>query len=100
MQNPKFFHVEASIRFFKTILLLILACGVAQAQNFQATVVGQVADPAGAAVSGANVTITAQGTGRATTATTSGDGGFVIPQLPPGVYDQTESVRQKNKKPI
>ena len=87
MQHPNFFHAEYSVRFFKTILLLILACGVAQAQNFQATVVGQVVDPAGAAVAGAKVTITAQGTGRAATATTSGDGGFVIPQLPPGVYD-------------
>ena len=69
MQHPTFFHVEASVRFFKTILLLILACGVAQAQNFHATVVGQVVDPASAAVVGAKVTITAQGTGRAATAT-------------------------------
>ena len=60
MQHPTFFHVDAAVRIFKTILLLILACGVAQAQNFQATVVGHVVDANGAAVVGAKVTITAQ----------------------------------------
>ncbi|HEV2663395.1 MAG TPA: alginate lyase family protein [Blastocatellia bacterium] len=87
MQHPTFFHVEAAVRIFKTTLLLILACGVAQAQNFQATVVGHVVDANGAAVVGAKVIITAQGTSRIATATTSSDGGFTIPQLPPGVYD-------------
>src|SRR5262245_21640252 len=87
MQHPTFFHVEASLRFFRTILPLILACGIAQAQNFQATVVGQVVDVNGAVVVGAKVTITAQGTGRAATATTGSDGGYVIPQLPPGGYE-------------
>jgi hypothetical protein len=64
MQHPNFFHVEASVHFFKTILLLILACGAAQAQNFNATVVGQALDANGAAVVGAKVTITAPGAKR------------------------------------
>lgn len=71
----------------KTVCLLVLACAVARAQSFQATVVGQVTDANGAAVVNAQVTITAQSTGRTATATTSGDGGYVIPQLPPGAYE-------------
>jgi hypothetical protein len=68
-------------------LCVLLLVSSAQAQNFQATIVGQVTDAAGAAVAGAKVTITAQGTGRTATATTGTDGGFVIPQLPAGAYD-------------
>ncbi len=87
MQHHTSFHIKASVRFLKTILLLILACGVAQSQSFQATVVGQALDANGAVVVGAKVTITAQGTGRTATATTGSDGSYVIPQLPPGVYE-------------
>src|SRR6266545_769237 len=86
MNNPKNFS-SVFVRSLGAACLLAFVCSGAVAQSFQSTVVGQVADPAGAAVVGAKVTITAQGTGRAATATTSGDGGFVIPQLPPGVYD-------------
>jgi hypothetical protein len=74
-------------RFFLLTALCLLAATSAVAQNFQSTVVGQVTDPNGAAIVGALVTITAQSTGRTATATTSGDGGFTIPQLPPGVYE-------------
>lgn len=62
-------------------------CAPASAQTFKATVVGQVTDANGAAVPGATITITEQGTGRTQTATTTDDGSYTIPQLPPGRYD-------------
>jgi hypothetical protein len=67
-------------------LIVWTGCAV-YAQSFQSTLVGQVVDAAGASIVGAKVTITAQGTGRTATATTGSDGSYVIPQLPPGVYE-------------
>ncbi len=73
--------------FFLFVTLCALASVNAAAQNFQSTVVGQITDPNGATVANAVVTITDQATGRTATATTGSDGGFVIPQLPPGTYE-------------
>src|SRR3989442_2004970 len=89
MKNRTLFSpAQASIwALLNVVCLVVLACSAAQAQTFQSTVVGQVTDAAGAAIAGAKVTITAQGTGRTATATTGSDGGFVIPQLPPGRYE-------------
>ena len=48
---------------------------------------GDVTDPAGAAVVGAEVTATSKATALARTATTNGSGLFVLNQLAPGDYD-------------
>ncbi|MCI0661968.1 MAG: TonB-dependent receptor [Acidobacteria bacterium] len=70
------------------ILLTILICQKnSYGQSYQAAVVGQVTDTAGAVIPGAKVTIIDQGTGRTATATTGENGGFTIPQLPPGRYE-------------
>lgn len=69
------------------LLVIALMVAPAFAQTFKSTVVGQVTDSTGAVVPGATVTITEQGTGRTQTATTSDDGSYTIPQLPPGRYD-------------
>ena len=50
-------------------------------------VVGTVTDPSGAAVPGANVTITDVATNASRTATTNDAGRFHFPNLPPGKYD-------------
>jgi len=48
---------------------------------------GTVLDATGAAVPGANVTVTQSDTGRQTTVTTSGSGDYVFPSLPPARYN-------------
>ena len=56
------------------------------AQSFRATLVGRVSDPAGSSVAGANVTVTQNGTNFTRTATTNGDGEYVVHELQPGSY--------------
>src|SRR5438105_3763985 len=69
------------------LLLAMLVAAPALAQSFQATVVGQITDANGAALPGATVTVVEEGTGRTQKATTTADGSFAIPQLPPGRYE-------------
>jgi hypothetical protein len=52
-------------------------------------VLGQVIDPSGAGVPGANVELRDAGTGATRTATTNSEGQYVIPQVTPGVYSVT-----------
>ncbi|MGH9907609.1 MAG: TonB-dependent receptor domain-containing protein, partial [Pyrinomonadaceae bacterium] len=56
------------------------------AQSATATLSGTVTDPNQAAVVGAHVTVTNNGTGMKRDATTSGSGSFTVPLLPPGTY--------------
>jgi hypothetical protein len=58
------------------------------AQSFaqEATIVGTVTDPSGAAVPNVSISITANFTGLTRTLTTSGDGQYVAPDLPIGRY--------------
>jgi outer membrane receptor protein involved in Fe transport len=58
-------------------------------QAEQGTVTGVVTDPSGAVVAGATVTATNTATGFKRTATSSGNGSYFIPALPPAVYDIT-----------
>lgn len=50
------------------------------------TIEGQIADPQGAVVAGANITVTDVATGRTVTATTNEEGRFTVSALPPGNY--------------
>src|SRR5258707_647988 len=68
-----------------TALLLAMASGVA-AQEFRATVKGQVVDSSKASLPGATVTIRNQDTNEVATATTNTDGNYTIPFLRPGTY--------------
>src|SRR5215213_1820634 len=69
---------------------LILACASgASAQEFRATVKGQVADTSQAALPGATVTVQNQETNEVATATTNNEGAYTIPFLRPGVYTLT-----------
>jgi hypothetical protein len=68
-------------------LLLVLFASVSMlAQSFEATVVGTVTDPSGAAVVGATVTITEDASGLERTTTTNGDGSYSLLQLRPSTY--------------
>src|SRR5689334_21323277 len=69
---------------------LLLACAsTAIAQEFRATVKGQVADSSSAALPGATVTVQNQDTNEVATATTNSDGAYTIPFLRPGLYNLT-----------
>src|ERR1700680_1069081 len=50
------------------------------------TIAGTVLDPSGAAVVGAKVMATAQATGLTRQTTSAGDGGYIFPLLPVGIY--------------
>jgi hypothetical protein len=71
-----------------TALLLAVASGVA-AQEFRATIKGQVVDSSQAALPGATVTVRNQETNEVATATTNQQGSYTIPFLRPGLYALT-----------
>jgi Carboxypeptidase regulatory-like domain len=67
---------------------LFVPSSVANAQQAGATVHGTVADPTGAVIPGATVTLT-PATGKAIMGTTQGDGTYTLPNVPPGLYSET-----------
>ena len=75
------------------LVLLVIAVLLAQvggplalAQSASATLSGTVADEKGDVVTDASVTVSNPATGLQRQVTTSGDGAFAVPQLPPGTY--------------
>jgi len=70
------------------VLVLCAADGVA-AQEFRATVKGQVTDPSHAAVPGATVTVQNQDTNETASAVTNAEGAYTVPFLRPGLYTLT-----------
>ncbi|HEX8136827.1 MAG TPA: TonB-dependent receptor [Pyrinomonadaceae bacterium] len=69
------------------VLLLLAALAVPSlAQSNKGTIVGTVADPNGALVSGARVTVINTGTGDTREAVSGDDGTFTVPNLDPGKY--------------
>jgi hypothetical protein len=71
-----------------TALLLAMA-GSAAAQEFRATIRGQVVDSSKASLPGATVTARNQETNEVATATTNTEGNYTIPFLRPGLYSVT-----------
>src|SRR6266436_4745310 len=84
----------------RSIWLLLAVCVCVSfplaAQKTTGTIAGVVTDPAGAVVSGADVTVTNTATGETRTAKTSAQGDYAITELPAGAYDVT--IRQPNFK--
>src|SRR6267142_2371508 len=69
-------------------LLCLLVLGISsQAFGQNATVVGTITDPSGAAVANATITITRTETGQAFHLVSNGDGQYVAPDLPIGHYN-------------
>src|SRR5258708_2455749 len=69
------------------ISICLLFCAYASAQDFRATVLGQVSDSSGAAVPNATVKATNAGTNESTEVKTNGSGSYTIPYLQPGTYN-------------
>src|SRR5262245_27718153 len=69
--------------------LVFAAASAVTAQEFRATVKGQVTDPSKASVPGATVTVQNQDTNESASAVTNNDGAYTIPFLRPGRYTLT-----------
>jgi hypothetical protein len=71
------------------MIILLLLIGIyipVRAQQFTGTIRGTVLDSAGAVVAGAEVSVINKGTNETRTVVTDGNGGYVVPQLKPGLY--------------
>lgn len=77
------------MRFFSAALLTLLISMFVFGQTDRGTITGTVTDSTGAAVPGAAVTATNTSTNAASAVTSSREGVFVIPALPPGTYRVT-----------
>ena len=71
---------------FPLALLAATVCATAHAQIDRAEINGTIADSSGAAIAGAAVTVTQEGTNAARTVTTNGSGQFVVSSLPVGRF--------------
>jgi hypothetical protein len=69
--------------------LLLAVTGALHAQEFRATVKGQVVDSSKASLPGATVSVRNQETNEVATATTNSEGNYTIPFLRPGIYTMT-----------
>src|SRR5712692_6384936 len=78
----------AMLTLFLMALIFVFSSS-ALAQVVTGTLTGTVVDPNGAVVSGASVTVKSETTGKENSTTTSGDGLFRVPDLPPGKYTVT-----------
>src|SRR5579862_7025772 len=76
---------------------LLFAAGAAHAQNATGRVIGTVTDQQGAAVPGAEVTVTNTATSIASTTSTKEDGTFEVLNLPIGSYSVTVEHEGFNK---
>src|SRR5882724_6043981 len=71
------------------LAVVLLSAGAAFAQFDTGAVLGTVTDSSGAAVNGAQVTLTNEGTSAAVTFTTSGDGAYKFTPVRIGTYKVT-----------
>src|SRR5262245_52038323 len=67
--------------------LALLTAFLVFAADPTGSISGKVVDPSGAAVAGAKLRVASQTTGLTREATSSSDGGFLFPLLPPGTYN-------------
>src|SRR5215467_10530092 len=74
------------IAFVLFILTFLPVCSFAQGLG---SIVGRVIDPSGAAVANAKVTAIQASTGFSRTAVTDSEGLYVLPSLPPSIYNLT-----------
>jgi hypothetical protein len=69
------------------MVVLGIGAGPASAQTFRGSILGTVTDTSGASINNATVTGHSVDTGVDRTTNTTSDGGYLLPELPIGVYD-------------
>jgi hypothetical protein len=74
-------------RFHPVVTIALLMVCMAVAQDFRATISGQVTDSSGSAIPNAKVTVTQKSTGQATVVNTNTEGFYTVPYLQPSAYD-------------
>jgi Carboxypeptidase regulatory-like domain/TonB dependent receptor len=84
--------VTASIFVVTALLLLVVHASSLQAQTQTGTISGTATDSSGAALVGAAVTVTNEGTGAAQNLLTDAEGRYKAAELPPGTYDVQASL--------
>src|SRR5438876_4487046 len=75
------------------VTVLLLSVGMPAAQEFRGSISGRVTDPSGAAVPGAQVTVTNSATNVSSSATTNEDGVYTVLYLAPGQYTVVAEMR-------
>lgn len=78
---------SSAAKLFALAIILTICAASVRAQNPTGAINGTVADPAGAIVRGATVTVTNQATGATRKTISNSEGNFTIPALPPGEYE-------------
>src|SRR5215471_19428123 len=71
------------------VVIVYITAALATAQEFRATVKGQVTDPSKAAVPGATVEVVNQDTNETASAVSNAEGNYALPFLRPGLYTLT-----------
>lgn len=92
ISGPRAARARNLVARFRVVLiwLLTVCCGLqVRAQVNTGTLSGQIEDASGAVVPGATLTVTEQTTGFSRQAKTDGDGTYVFPDLPIGLYTVT-----------
>lgn len=79
--------ISAALRVFLLLSLLPASMQAAYAQAGSGTIIGTVTDPSGAVIPSAKVTVTDHNTGTLREVTANSQGYYVVPTLPPAVYD-------------
>src|SRR5438046_3940394 len=85
--------LRASLTMTAVLLLLFLSAPPIHAQVDTGTILGTVTDASGAAISGAKVTLTNEGTSAALSTTTAPDGSYKFTPVKSGSYKLTTSVQ-------
>jgi hypothetical protein len=86
-------------RFTLLVILCLLVAASGWSQESRGTILGRITDPSGAVIPGAQVVVTNTAMGTKTTVTTNGEGMYVAPLLPPGIY-QVEASNSGFKKAV
>jgi len=82
------FRKLSSTAYIVLIALIAFLLGAqSPAQTTNGLMTGTITDASGAVVAGVQVNVTNQGTSELRTTTTDENGHYIVPQLPPGIYD-------------
>src|SRR5215208_1300745 len=79
-------HRSRSLARLLTVLILLASWVVTGRAQTQGGISGRVTDTSGAAIPGADVTVTNTATSGMRNTTTNGEGVYAFPSLPPGTY--------------